>query len=88
MEEPYPMLYLCRNTMPWVVCTLSLEGLWPQKHIALPVVRFSVVAGVVGREVEMLGDVGTLVTSGGARINRKARINQAAENQDFVLSCT
>lgn len=43
------------------------------------------VAGIVGAEVDTLGVVGTLVVLGGARINRKARINQAAGNWDFRL---
>ena len=53
--------------MPWMAYILSLESLWPQKHISLPVVRFTVGVAVVGAEVETRGDVGAPVVLGGAR---------------------
>lgn len=36
----YPDLYFCFNTMPGAIHILSLEGLWPQKHIVLPVLSY------------------------------------------------
>ena len=54
-------------TGAWEVPILSLEGLWPQRHISLPVLSFSVGAGVAGAEVGTRGDVPTLVTLGASR---------------------
>lgn len=56
-----------------VYYTLSLESLWPQEYISLPVLRFSVDDGVVGAEAEILGETGTLVSLGGARNQHKAK---------------
>ena len=64
-----------------VYYTLSLESLWPQKHISLPVLRFSVDDGVVGAEAEILGETGTLVSLGGARNQHKARIKSSRKQE-------
>lgn len=56
-----------------MVNILSLEGLWPQNHISLPVLSFDVDVGVVGAEIETLGDVGILVTLGGVRNQHESK---------------
>lgn len=56
-----------------MVYVFSLEGLWSQRHISLPVLGFGVGAGVVGAKVETLGDVRALVTLGGSRNQQESK---------------
>lgn len=81
-KNPDHKLYFRLNTMPWMVDSLSLEGLWAQKHICLPGLRFSIGAGIGGAEVGTLGDVGTLVTSARVRNQHESKDQSGCRKQE------